>query len=104
MLPEGRTYPVEDLQDEFGRHIPISFERSLAATCGVYSTPQAVLIDAEGKLFYRGNYNKHRYCTVEATNFARMALDSLLSGSTMNHPEQAALVSYGCALPVCTKE
>jgi hypothetical protein len=104
VLPEGKTYSVEDLEDKFGPGIPISFDRSVAATSGVYSTPQAVLIDAEGKLFYRGNYNKHRYCTVEATSYARIALDSLLSGSASIHPEPAALVSYGCAFPICNKE
>jgi len=104
VLPEGKTYPVADLHEKFGADIPISFDRSVAASCGVYSTPQAVLIDAEGRLFYRGNYNKHRYCTAEASNYARLALEALLGGSTMLHLEQAALLSYGCALPVCTKE
>lgn len=30
----------------------------IAISCGVYSTPQAVIIDGNGQLFFRGNYNK----------------------------------------------
>jgi hypothetical protein len=102
--PEGKRYSGPDAYRDIGMDIPVSFDRSIAAACGVYSTPQAVLIDAGGKLFYRGNYNKHRYCTAAATNYARMAIDSLLAGTERIHPERAALLSYGCSLPKCTKD
>ncbi len=104
MPPEGKTYEKDDAYEAIGLDIPISFDRSIALACGVYSTPQAVLIDAQGKLYYRGNYNKNRYCTAPSTDYARMAINSLLEGTERFLPEEAALISYGCSLPVCNKE
>ncbi|HYD90435.1 MAG TPA: redoxin domain-containing protein, partial [Flavobacterium sp.] len=49
-------YTEKKIQDKFGLRIPVSFDSAVAAACGVYSTPQAVIID-KGKLFFRGNYN-----------------------------------------------
>ena len=96
-------YEEEDIQDKVGLDLPVSFDRALAARCGVYSTPQAVLIGADHTLFYRGNYNKSRYCTDKATNYAQMAVDSLLGAKADASFPLAALKSYGCELPNCTK-
>ncbi|WP_431212739.1 hypothetical protein ACQ86N_44925 [Puia sp. P3] len=79
------------------------FDSAIARECGVYSTPQAAIIDAGHKLYYRGNYNKSRYCTNKKSDFARLALEDLLS----NHPDLSfspyAVKAYGCQLPTCTK-
>ena len=56
-------YTAKQIQDKFGLDIPVLFDSSLAKACGVYSTPQAVLIDNNQNLYYRGNYNRSRYCT-----------------------------------------
>jgi hypothetical protein len=72
---------------------------SLAAACGVYSTPQAVVIDAHQKLFYRGNYNKSRYCTTKESNYAEIALQALVSGAAPPQFNVLATQSYGCELP-----
>jgi hypothetical protein len=96
-------YSEEEIQNKIGLELPISFDRSLANACGVYSTPQAVLIDADSKLYYRGNYNKSRYCTDKATSYAQFAIDSLLNGHADVNPGLAAVTSYGCQLPNCTK-
>lgn len=101
MSPED--YSEEEIQDKVGLDVPVSFDRALAQRCGVYSTPQAVLIGSDKKLFYRGNYNKSRYCTDKATNYALMAVDSLLGERTDARFPLAALQSYGCELPNCTK-
>jgi hypothetical protein len=101
LAPE--EYEVEEIQDKVGLELPVSFDRELAARCGVYSTPQAVLIGADSKLFFRGNYNKSRYCVDKATNYAQMAIDSLLNGQADPLFPIAALKSYGCELPNCTK-
>ena len=50
----------------------------IAQALGVYSTPQAVT-QKENTLFYRGNYNKARFCLSGNTRFAEIA--------------------YGCELP-----
>ncbi|WP_316822597.1 TlpA family protein disulfide reductase [Pedobacter gandavensis] len=96
-----KSFTAESIQDKFGLQIPILFDESLAAACGVYSTPQAVLLDQNQHLYYRGNYNTTRYCTDEKTSFARIALNGLLQKQTGLVFSQAALKSYGCTLPNC---
>jgi len=71
---------------------------SLAAHFGVYSTPQAVVLDATRRLHYRGNFNAARYCNTPATQFARQALEALLNGTaTVFDPRAEA--AFGCPLP-----
>lgn len=73
-------------------------DRSAATAVGAYSTPQAALIDAAGRLVYRGNYNTSRYCRDRETEFARIAIDDLLAGRAARPSPAAATVSYGCPL------
>jgi hypothetical protein len=102
VLSKEKKYSSGEIQDKFGINVPVYFDETIAKICGVYSTPQAVII-ADGKLYYRGNYNKSRYCTDKNSNYAEMAIDSLINKT--NHPafSQYALVSYGCTLPTCKK-
>jgi hypothetical protein len=74
----------------------------LAEKCGVYSTPQAVLIDADQRLYFRGNYNKSRYCTTKESNFAALSLESLLRGEPAPMFGLPAIQAYGCELPDTT--
>lgn len=91
----------EDLtkaKKEFGEDLTyfVDSDNSLTKACGVYSTPQAAIIDQQGRLFYRGNYNASRYCTTRATNFAELSLIALLNNQP---PPSFGLVSsqsYGC--------
>jgi hypothetical protein len=69
---------------------------ALALATGVYATPQAVLIEPNGRLYYRGNYNTSRYCTNGETQFARIALESLLSGRPPSPLTPAASTAFGC--------
>jgi hypothetical protein len=87
--------------NEFGESLEIiaDADGSIAKACGVYSTPQAVIIDQHGKLFYRGNYNRARYCTAQATNYAELALLSLINGASPPVFDVFATQSYGCQLP-----
>jgi hypothetical protein len=101
MTPKG--YTAKDIQDRFDVRIPVVFDSSVAVACGVYSTPQAALIGTDHRLYYRGNYNRSRYCTDGRSNYAQMALDSLLSHK---HPpvfDRLAITAYGCQLPNCTR-
>jgi hypothetical protein len=72
--------------------------QKIAEACGVYSTPQAVIIDRDNKLFYRGNYNASRYCTSKATNFAELSLIALLNKRPAPVFSIAATQAYGCEL------
>lgn len=71
----------------------------IAAACGVYSTPQAVLLEADGRLCFRGNYNITRYCADPATEFARLAILDLLARRTPAAPPPESATAYGCELP-----
>lgn len=87
MIDDNRITILQDLDDQ------------LANACGVYSTPQAVVIDASQKLFYRGNYNRTRYCTLKESNYAEIALTALVSGENPPIFNDFATQSYGCQLP-----
>ena len=95
---------LKKIQSKLGLNIPVSFDVSLAAACGVYSTPQAVLLDTAHKLYYRGNYNKGRYCVDEKTNYAKIAIAALLQGYSSQPFSPLALRAYGCELISCGKQ
>lgn len=94
---------AQEIQQKFDLDVPVLFDTTLAQACGVYSTPQAVLLDADRQLQYRGNYNRSRYCTDRKTEYARMAINKLLHNNAAVIFDQFALKAYGCQLPICTK-
>jgi hypothetical protein len=69
-----------------------------ASRLGVYSTPQAVIIDADDRLFFRGNYNSSRYCVDKRTEFTRIAIEAVLAGEPLPAMPSDARVAYGCPL------
>lgn len=99
IVPSAHDIPTA--RKEFGEAMDfrVDSQGALSKACGVYSTPQAVVIDEKGKLFYRGNYNRARYCTAQATNYAELALVSLINGSSPPVFDLFATQSYGCSLP-----
>jgi hypothetical protein len=103
VIMSKKTFTVKAIQDKFDLNIPVLFDATIASTCGVYSTPQAVLLDAEHKLYFRGNYNSSRYCTNEKTSFAKIAIAGLLREHLRLVFSQLALKAYGCQLPNCNR-
>jgi len=97
-------YTTAEIQDKFGLNIPVLFDKSLPASCGVYSTPQAVILNKNHTLYFRGNYNKSRYCTDKKTNYAEIAIDALVHNSPEPTFDEAALKAYGCQLPTSCKK
>lgn len=84
-------------QREFeGQKFIVDENNAIAHACGVYSTPQAAIIDHTGKLFYRGNYNRSRYCTAKASNFAELSLIALLNKQPSPVFGLMATQAYGC--------
>ncbi len=77
---------------------------SIASACGVYSTPQAVIVSGGSNrtLLFRGNYNTARYCTAPETEFVRLALEALVDGRSIPLPTREVMVAYGCELPTNT--
>lgn len=87
-------------EEEFGSDFLYltDMDRSIAKACGVYSTPQAAIITKDKRLYYRGNYNRARYCTTRASNFAELSLIYLMNKQPIPQFGLAATQSYGCAL------
>ncbi len=81
--------------------MPVVYDQKgrVSEALGVYGTPQAAILDRAGKLFYRGNYNKSRYCADEATEYARIALDALAANQPAPAMPREATITYGCPLP-----
>jgi hypothetical protein len=99
VLAEGEPASMRDAYRALGLDVPyvVDADRRLAASLGVYSTPQAAVLDAESRLYYVGNYNRTRYCRDRETEYARLALEALLAGA----PASASLdggPAYGCPL------
>lgn len=97
-----KPYSPAQVQAKLGMNLPVLIDSTLASACGVYSTPQAVLLDAQHRLYYRGNYNRSRYCTDEQTSYAKLALNDLLLKKSKRVTDARALTAYGCSLPYCS--
>lgn len=76
----------------------IDKDGSIARSLGVYSTPQAVLL-SERTIYYKGNYNKARFCLSKNTKFAEQALIALVDDEPPPVFPSIAVISYGCELP-----
>ena len=105
VLVTDKKYTAGQILDKFNldRTVPVLADTTLASSCGVYSTPQAVLIDTNQNLFYRGNYNRSRYCSDDKSSYARIALDDLLHNDLTQNFSPLALKAYGCQLPTCNR-
>jgi len=103
VLTQNNNYTAAGIQQKYNLDIPVLFDTAIACKCGVYSTPQAAIIDKDQKLYYRGNYNKSRYCNDNKSNYALMAINALLSKTKYPVFGIAAITSYGCQLPGCSK-
>lgn len=78
--------------------VVIDKDEKIAKACGVYSTPQAAILNTDNTLFFRGNYNRARYCTDKNSNYVQMALDSLVAKKGPPHFSELATNAYGCVL------
>jgi hypothetical protein len=79
----------------------IDDQGKIAAACGVYSTPQAVILapGSASVVLFRGNYNVTRYCADPKTEFARQALEAVLNHQPLPPESRSAMIAYGCELP-----
>ncbi|MFD1257062.1 thioredoxin fold domain-containing protein [Mucilaginibacter terrae] len=97
ILVAAKNYTAKQIQDKYKLNIPVLQDAALAAACGVYSTPQAVILTNTKQLFFRGNYNSSRYCTNKTSEYARQALNNLLHNLPAMH-NPSATRAYGCSL------
>jgi len=103
VLSTAKPYTAQEIQQKFDIDIPVITDSTLAKKCGVYSTPQAVILKNAGELYFRGNYNKSRYCTDPKSDYAKIALDSLLNHKQVGKLDQYVLTAYGCSIENCAK-
>ncbi len=103
LINTTKTHDPAEVQRRYNFEVPVLTDASIAEACGVYSTPQAALLDADGRLYYRGNYNRTRYCTDARSDYAQMAIDSMIQHVSRPVFNQFALTAYGCQLPYCTR-
>ncbi len=92
---------IKTFKEKYDLGIPTLYDEGgkLAYQLGIISTPQAVIIDKTQKVYYKGNYNRARFCTAKNTQFADMALKSFLDHKPPPRLSLLASVPYGCALP-----
>jgi thioredoxin-related protein len=93
---EFSAYSNSYIPENYPIKVNIDFDGKMAKLLGVYSTPQAVLLDDNGVLIYRGNYNKSRYCTNKNTQFVALAIESALKNQNTFSLMQNAGRPYGC--------
>jgi hypothetical protein len=72
-------------------------DASLAAAVGIYATPQAALLDENGKLLFHGSYNRSRFCSDVESQYVRVAIEDFLGGKSQRSQPGAAK-AFGCAL------
>lgn len=92
--------------DEFRRKYELAIptihdkEGIISDRCGIYATPQAVILDKNSTIYFKGNYNKARFCTRKETKFVDIALTALLKDEPLPLSVKYALTEpYGCSLP-----
>ena len=93
---------VDRFNTKYGLDIPTILDKdgSISDKCGIYATPQGVLLDKESTIYFKGNYNLARYCTKKETKFAELAIGHLLKNEPLPLALQYALKEpFGCSLP-----
>ena len=90
-----------EISNKFFNKINIKIDTSgnIAEEFGVYSSPQVVLVDDQGYIFYKGNYNSARYCTNKQTAYASISIEKLLNDRGVPDFTSQATTPYGCVLP-----
>jgi hypothetical protein len=88
---------VDELREHFPARVDVGGE--LAEELGVYSTPQAAIVGPDLRLYWRGNYNRTRYCRERESEYARLALEAALAGRPAPEFDERATLAYGCELP-----
>ncbi|WP_295767524.1 thioredoxin fold domain-containing protein [uncultured Mucilaginibacter sp.] len=97
VLVTKKQITEQEVRQRYDLNVPVFKNAALATACGVYSTPQAVILNAQNQLMYRGNYNSSRYCTDKKTEYARLALTDVLQHMPVATLPMATK-AYGCSL------
>lgn len=101
VLQSDQLSDVIKVQRQHGEDLKVlpDPEGAISDAFGIYATPQAVILDTTGRIYYKGNYNKARFCTQKDTRFAFTAIQHLLAGEALPNFTETATIAYGCSLP-----
>lgn len=100
-IKKDESYNLIDLKNKFDENVILinDSKKTLAQKVGVYSTPQAVILNDSNQLLFRGNYNRARFCTDKRTNFVFLTLNAIIQGKELPYFDEIATKPYGCELP-----
>ena len=101
IINKSRSYTGSEIQDKYDFTVQALFDQSIADSCGVFPPSKAVLLMAEVGFHYRATIIKG-YCINKNSNYAEMAIDSLLGLHSYPICSQCGVKAYGCRLPKCT--
>lgn len=93
---------VSQFQKKYELDIPVILDKDgiISDKLGIYSTPQAVILDKNSTIYFKGNYNASRYCTRKETKFVEIAIDSLVRNKPLPlFVQNMVSEPYGCTLP-----
>jgi peroxiredoxin len=102
VLQSDEEGAVEAFNEKYNLDLPVVADKAgtISDRCGIYSTPQAVILDKSAVIYFKGNYNKSRFCTRKETRYVEIALDSLIENKPLPLLVQNELtLPYGCSLP-----
>ncbi|PIB35963.1 hypothetical protein BFP72_11435 [Reichenbachiella sp. 5M10] len=93
---------VAEFRDKYELDLPVVWDRAgvISDRCGIYATPQGVVLDKSSRIYYKGNYNQARFCTRKETRYIDKALTKLIAGEQLPLDLfQGMRQAYGCQLP-----
>lgn len=102
IIQDNDTAALSQFKSKYQLDIPTILDKdgAISDICGIYATPQAVILTEENNLYFKGNYNKARFCTRKETRFVDMAMTHLINDEDLPPFFEFALVQpYGCSLP-----
>jgi peroxiredoxin len=102
VLQSDEDNAEHEFKERYDLDLPILVDREgvISDMCGIYSTPQAVILNERSVIYFKGNYNKSRFCTRKETRYVEIALDSLIQNRPLPMFVQNELtLPYGCVLP-----
>lgn len=102
ILQSDDTRDITRFKEKYDMDVAVVLDHdgSISDLLGIYSTPQAVILNEASTIYFKGNYNKARFCTKSQTQYTEIALNYYLKGEKM--PEsilKEMSMPYGCSLP-----
>jgi peroxiredoxin len=101
VMQSDQPEDIHAFSEKYHLDVPVVLDHdgTFSEQCGIYATPQAVILDQNSYVYYKGNYNRARFCDSDKTAFAHQAIEHLLAGEPLPAFSEIATTPFGCALP-----